>query len=88
MADAVRSLPAGPVVLVGADIPDLDVDNVTRAFAELQCNDAVFGPAEDNGYWLVVLRRRPQLPHFFDGVCWSNEHALADTVANLWPGRR
>jgi rSAM/selenodomain-associated transferase 1 len=88
MADAVRSLPAGPVVLVGTDIPDLDVDNVTRAFAALQCNDAVFGPAEDNGYWLVVLRRRPQFPHLFDGIRWSSEHALADTVANLWPGRR
>ena len=87
MAHALRTLPVGPVVLVGTDIPDLNVSHIRRAFAALQRNDAVFGPAEDGGYWLVGLRRRVQLPHLFDGVRWSSEHALSDTVANLGSAR-
>ncbi|MGH6660397.1 MAG: DUF2064 domain-containing protein, partial [Rhodospirillales bacterium] len=45
--------------------------------------DAVFGPAADGGYWLVGLRRRPRRLRLFEGVRWSSEHALADTLANL-----
>ena len=84
MAAAMRVLPAGPAV--GVDIPDLDVSHVMRAFAALERHDAVFGPAEDGGYWLVELRRRRPLPHLFDGVRWSSKHALADTLANLEAG--
>ncbi len=87
MTAAMNALPAGPAVLVGTDIPDLDVGHVARAFATLGRHDAVFGPAEDGGYWLVGLRRRPRLPHLFDGVRWSSEYALADTLANLGLGR-
>lgn len=87
MDHAMRSLPVGPVVLVGTDIPDLNVGHIRRAFTALQSNDAVFGPAEDGGFWLVGLRRRIQLSHLFDGVRWSSEHALSDTVANLGPAR-
>ena len=87
MGQAMRTLPAGPAVLVGTDIPDLNAGHIRRAFAALQRNDAVFGPAEDGGFWLVGLRRRVQLPHLFDGVRWSSEHALSDTIANLGPAR-
>ena len=87
MAAALRMLPAGPAVIVGTDIPDLDVGHVARAFAALERHQAVFGPAEDGGYWLVGLRHRAQLPHLFDGVRWSSEFALADTLANLGSGK-
>ena len=87
MGHAIRTLPAGPVVLVGTDIPELNVGHIRRAFTALQRNDAVFGPAEDGGFWLVGVRRRVHLPHLFDGVRWSSEHALSDTVANLGPAR-
>jgi hypothetical protein len=83
MTAALRTLPAGPAVIVGADIPDLEVGHVARAFAALERHHAVFGPAEDGGYWLVGLRHRSRLPHLFDGVRWSSEFALADTLANL-----
>ena len=83
MDQALRTLPVGPVVLVGTDIPDLNVGHIRQAFTSLQNKDVVFGPAEDGGFWLIGLRRRVQLPHLFDGVRWSSEHALTDTVANL-----
>lgn len=87
MAATMRALPLGPVVIVGTDIPDLDRGHVARAFAGLERHDAVFGPAEDGGYWLVGLRRWQRLPHLFDGVRWSSKFALADTLANLGSGK-
>jgi glycosyltransferase A (GT-A) superfamily protein (DUF2064 family) len=74
------------VVIVGSDIPALRPRHVAQAFAQLGTHDAVFGPATDGGYWLVGLRRRPHVPALFEGVRWSTEHALADTLAKLRPG--
>ncbi|WP_135468783.1 TIGR04282 family arsenosugar biosynthesis glycosyltransferase [Crenalkalicoccus roseus] len=69
-------------VLVGSDIPGLGAEDIAAAFRALGRAEAVFGPAEDGGYWLVGLGpRRPARP--FAGVRWSTEHALADTLANF-----
>ncbi len=83
MAAALHALPIGTAVIVGTDIPDLDGGHVARAFAALERHQAVFGPADDGGYWLVGVRHSARLPHLFDGVRWSSEFALADTLANL-----
>ncbi len=83
MGRVLRRWPSGPVVIIGADIPDITAAHIGRAFRALGNADAVFGPARDGGYWLVGLRRGPCLPDIFADVRWSTEHALADTVANL-----
>jgi rSAM/selenodomain-associated transferase 1 len=73
-------------VLIGSDIPGLARRDIAEAFRALGRADAVFGPAEDGGYWLVGLGpRRPAHP--FRDVRWSSEHALGDTLANFH-GRR
>ncbi len=77
------TLPPGPVVIIGADIPGIRPRHIADAFAALGSHDAVFGPAEDGGYWLVGLRRRPRVLQIFAGVRWSGPHALADTKRNL-----
>ncbi len=87
MARAMAAQPPGPVVLVGSDIPDLGPAHIARAFRALAGHDAVFGPAEDGGYWLVGVRDRALLNGLFRGVRWSTAHTLADTLANL-AGRR
>lgn len=87
MARVFRTLPPGPAVIVGADIPELGAAHVAAAFRALGGHDAVLGPAADGGYWLVGLKRpRAQPPGLFACVRWSGEHALADTAATL-PGR-
>lgn len=88
MARAMESLPPGPVVIVGTDVPGVRRRHIEQAFRLLGSHDAVFGPAADGGYWLVGLRRRPRVPHLFAGVRWSTAHALADTRANLPAGAR
>lgn len=68
--------------VVGCDIPGLTAGDIRAAFRALGRADAVFGPAEDGGYWLVGFGpRRPARP--FADVRWSTPHALADTLANF-----
>ena len=88
MARAIAAMPPGPVVLVGSDIPGIAPAHIARALHALAAGDTVFGPAGDGGYWLVGVRDRALLRGLFRGVRWSTDHALADTIANLPPGRR
>jgi hypothetical protein len=83
MARPMAVLPPGPVVVVGSDIPDLGAAQVTAAFDALGAADAVLGPADDGGYWLVGLAARARKRPPFDRVRWSGPHARADTLANL-----
>lgn len=84
MARVFRSLPTGPVCIIGGDIPGITQAHITRAFAALGDHDATFGPAPDGGYWLVGQKRVGPIPAtLFDGVRWSTQHALSDSVASL-----
>jgi uncharacterized protein len=86
MDAACRRFSLGNVAIVGSDIPDAGAAEILPAFRALGRHDAVFGPAEDGGYWLVALGpRRPAQP--FDNARWSTKHALADTLRNF-DGRR
>lgn len=85
MARVMKALPPGPVVLIGADIPDIQPADIAAAFQALGCHETVFGPAADGGYWLVGQRRRPRLLPLFADVRWSSPHALADTLKNIPP---
>jgi rSAM/selenodomain-associated transferase 1 len=84
--DALLASPGDRAIVVVADLPALSADHLDRAFAALGRHDAVFGPAEDGGYWLVGQRRLHAMPRLFTRVRWSSPHALADTLANLAPG--
>ncbi|SOH92311.1 hypothetical protein SAMN06273572_101153 [Monaibacterium marinum] len=84
MARALRDMPAGPVMVIGADIPGITPPRIAEALAALKSHDAVFGPAPDGGYWLIGLKRTRAIPPtLFENVRWSTEHALADTRATL-----
>ncbi len=77
-------MPPGPVLIIGADIPGIHKAHVARAFRALGAHDAVIGPAQDGGYWLIGLKRqRPAPPALFANVRWSSEHALSDTVLTM-----
>ncbi len=70
-----------PALLVGSDIPGLRPRHVARAFRRLCAARAVFGPAEDGGFWLVGARQRTRL--FAGPVRWSHADTLADALAQL-----
>ncbi|MDP1967174.1 MAG: TIGR04282 family arsenosugar biosynthesis glycosyltransferase [Reyranella sp.] len=78
------SLPPGPVVLVGSDIPAMRPAHIARAFALLGRSDLVFGPATDGGFWLVGAKRVRPLPQtLFTGVRWSTPTTLKETLAGI-----
>ena len=80
----------GPVVLVGSDIPGLGRTQITAALSALSephsptKPDAVFGPADDGGYFLVALRhlregREADL--FGTTIPWGTSAVLARSQA-------
>lgn len=83
MARLLASHPHGPVVLIGSDIPGVSTANIARAFDALRDKAAIFGPAEDGGFWLAGVRHGRDGAGLFDGVRWSHPDTLADVLANL-----
>lgn len=79
----IDTLPPGPVVIIGTDIPAIANADIAAAFRALGSHDAVFGPSRDGGYWLVGLKRFPRTLQAFSNVRWSTADALSDTRANL-----
>tara|TARA_B100000686_G_scaffold352227_1_gene453468 strand:- start:1478 stop:2086 length:609 start_codon:yes stop_codon:yes gene_type:complete len=81
-------LPPGPIVMAGTDIPELERKHIMRAFDSLKRAEVVLGPADDGGFWLMGMSRRPRPPRhvlarMFAGVRWSTTNALADVLSNL-----
>ena len=79
MADAMTRVGSGPRVLIGSDIPDVKYDHIKKAFEVLGRSKAVFGPANDGGYWLIGIAGGQKLPKM-NKVRWSTRHALDDTI--------
>ncbi len=79
----VSSMPPGPVVIIGSDSPHVSTSLIAEAFARLGRDDVVLGPAPDGGYWLIGFRRTRTAPRLFEGVRWSTEYTLDDTLATL-----
>lgn len=48
--------PGGPVVQIGMDTPHVTPALLHRAVDDLDQHDAVLGPADDGGWWALVLR--------------------------------
>ncbi len=79
-----HTLPMGPVVIIGADIPGISRAHIARAFAALGNHASVLGPAPDGGFWLIGLKRvSPPPKTLFYGVRWSTAQTMTDTLATL-----
>ena len=46
----------GPVAQVGMDTPQLTASHLAEVFTELVTHDAVLGPADDGGWWVLARR--------------------------------
>jgi uncharacterized protein len=72
---------AGPMCVVGTDIPDLHGGLVETAFQRLEAEggpQVVLGPAKDGGYYLLALRS-PE-PRLFQGIRWSTSRVREQTM--------
>lgn len=83
MARALAAAPPGPVLLIGADVPDALPPRLAETLRALGGRDLVFGPAEDGGFWAVGLGRRRRVAGLFAHVRWSDPRTLADVLSGL-----
>lgn len=74
---------ATSVVIIGTDSPSLPARLVEEAFAALARCDLVLGPSMDGGYYLIGVRNQKSETRmrFLDGIEWSTERVLEQTIA-------
>jgi rSAM/selenodomain-associated transferase 1 len=66
------------VIVIGSDCAELKTSHIVEAFRALSDNDAVIGPANDGGYYLLGLTR--MVPTIFSDMNWSTEHVYKSTL--------
>ncbi|MHA7131449.1 TIGR04282 family arsenosugar biosynthesis glycosyltransferase [Algoriphagus namhaensis] len=69
------------VLILGTDCADLRVTHLQQAFVALEDVDAVLGPAQDGGYYLLGLSKF--YPSIFEGISWSSDQVFEQTSAKL-----
>lgn len=81
MLHALR-LGAGPVLLIGSDLPDLPAAHLQAAWQALHEVPVCLGPSPDGGFHLIGTRHALPID-IFDGVTWSTDSVLERTLFNL-----
>lgn len=69
------------IVLIGSDLPDISANHIHRGLKALEKNEAVFGPAEDGGYYLIGLSKMHEA--VFNNKPWSKTNLLEETLNEL-----
>lgn len=69
------------VLIIGSDCVELETYMIKEAFAVLENNDVVIGPAKDGGYYLLGMRKF--YPTLFENKPWSSDDLLMDTIIDL-----
>jgi len=72
----------GPVIVIGTDCPQVTRNDIADGFEALKKYKAVFGPADDGGFWLMGMRG-PVSAKVFEDVRWSHKDTLSDIERNI-----
>jgi rSAM/selenodomain-associated transferase 1 len=70
------------VIIIGSDMHDLSQQDLEHAFELLQSHDAVIGPAEDGGYYLLGFNKKC-IKGVFENKEWGTETVLQNTLEDL-----
>lgn len=77
-----RGLETGPAAIaVGADLLLLTTDHIDEALECLRRRDAVLGPSDDGGFYLLAMHDCPQ--GLLADLAWSNEETCEQTARRL-----
>ena len=66
--------------LIGTDIPEIDSCLLNRGFKELGKHDAVIGPANDGGYYLIGFNKVSLIKEIFKNIPWSTAEVFRKTL--------
>ena len=70
-------------IIVGTDIPSLNIIAISLAFKKLNASDIVIGPTYDGGFWLIGHSTKKKLLNPFNNIRWSTKYTLSDLIINL-----
>ena len=70
-------------VLVGGDLPDLPGEFIHEAFTALKTRDAVIGPAQDGGYYLIGFNAPGYEAGVFQGISWGTPAVFGQSLGRL-----
>lgn len=69
------------IIGIGSDLYDINTQELNDAFKILSNNEAILGPAEDGGYYLLGLTT--MISPVFKNKSWGTETVLTDTLKDL-----
>lgn len=69
------------IIIIGSDLYDLSSKAIDAAFSDLDTQDAVIGPAEDGGYYLLGLKKLHT--SVFRDKEWGTSSVEKETLNNL-----
>lgn len=72
-----------PFIIIGSDIPKINISAVLYAFKKLKTNDVVLGPTFDGGFWLIGFSKKKKILYPFSKIRWSTNHTLKDLIKSL-----
>lgn len=64
-------------IIIGSDCYELTQQILEEAFDGLMIADAIIGPCNDGGYYLLGMKQL--IPELFDGIQWSTDEVLITT---------
>ncbi len=79
--ESVFSGGADKAVIIGTDCVEVSEETVKDAFDSLDETDAVIGPAEDGGYYLLGLKS--YAPEIFRDIAWSTDRVLDQSIERI-----
>ncbi len=75
---------ARAVAALGSDHPTVPLATVREAFTRIDAGaDVALGPSLDGGYYLIALAPSAVRPDLFEGIDWSTERVLAQTLERV-----
>ena len=69
-------------VFIGVDCPQVTPQRIAQAFSDLEESDAVLGPCDTGGFYLIGMRGRLS-EAALHGLRWKTADALGDLIAGL-----
>jgi rSAM/selenodomain-associated transferase 1 len=72
------------ICIIGSDCYELSTEFIEDAYEQLENVDVVIGPAQDGGYYLLGMKE--ELKDVFQGIDWSTEKVLTQTITQLEKG--
>jgi len=74
------------ILIIGTDLPDLCHLDLINGISKLDSKDAILGPSNDGGYWMIGLSEKLLARNIvspFININWSSDNVIQSTINNF-----